>query len=82
MRAMHIFNRLKEKSIFGNNEIPGEARFKQYVDLIIIDEAERLQPRAIEQIRDIYDKKSLTIILIRMPGIEKVNKILAALFKD
>ena len=65
------FNFLKEKSIYGNNEVPYEARFKSYVDLIIIDEADRLRSSAIEQIRDIYDKENITVILIGMPGIEK-----------
>jgi DNA transposition AAA+ family ATPase len=69
--TIYTFNRLKEKSIFGNNKIPHEARLKSYVDLIIIDEADRLQSKSIEQIRDIYDKEDLTIILIGMPGIEK-----------
>lgn len=41
------------------------------VELIIIDEAERLGPTAPELMRDRYDRDKIALILIGMPGIEK-----------
>lgn len=54
-------------------------RENNYVEIIIIDEADRLQPKALEAIRDIYDRglsfyknnPQIAVILIGMPGIEK-----------
>jgi DNA transposition AAA+ family ATPase len=42
-----------------------------YVELLIIDEAERLKPAALETLRDRFDRRHLGLILIGMPGSDK-----------
>lgn len=44
---------------------------RNYVELIIVDEAERLRPAALELLRDRYDRDDIALILIGMPGLEK-----------
>lgn len=40
-------------------------------ELLIIDESERLATPALEHLRDLFDRTSIGVILIGMPGIEK-----------
>jgi len=44
---------------------------RRLVELLIIDESERLPTAAIELIRDIFDRTGVGVILIGMPGLEK-----------
>ncbi len=42
-----------------------------FVELLIVDEAERLSTTALEYMRDLFDRHGVGLILIGMPGIEK-----------
>ena len=50
---------------------PGVHDSRRLVELLIIDESERLPTTAIELIRDIFDRTGVGVILIGMPGLEK-----------
>jgi DNA transposition AAA+ family ATPase len=55
----------EEESVYAN--------FSEYngIDLVIIDEIDRLKLQHLEQLRSIYDQNNLAMIFIGMPGIEK-----------
>jgi len=49
----------------------GSRRTQNYVQLIIIDESERLSATGLELLRDRYDRDNIALIFIGMPGLEK-----------
>lgn len=50
------------------------------VELLIIDESERLTPKALEYVRDLFDRTKIGVILIGMPGMEKTISRYAQLY--
>jgi len=49
----------------------GRIPWKPFVELVTIDESERLNANCLELMRDRYDRTNVAFILIGMPGIEK-----------
>jgi len=41
------------------------------IQLLVIDEAERLSAQGLEHVRDLFDRTGIGVILIGMPGLEK-----------
>ena len=54
-----------------NDELEPIHEHNSDIELLIFDEAERLSMNAVEFIRSIFDKKSIGVMLIGMPGMEK-----------
>ncbi|MCI2953384.1 AAA family ATPase [Staphylococcus capitis] len=66
------YRSLKKQEEFNGLEELVRLQPRNYeIDLIIIDEVDRLNYKTLEIIRDIYDQLDIGVVLIGMPGIEK-----------
>ncbi len=65
------FDQLIDQAACWHNFDAGPFSPHKYLKLLIIDEADRLKPNSLEVIRDIYERTSLSIMLIGSSGFDK-----------
>jgi DNA transposition AAA+ family ATPase len=55
----------------GEREFLVTRRFSHFIELLIVDEANRLKDAGLELIRDIADRGEIGLVLLGMPGLDK-----------
>ncbi|WP_204174394.1 ATP-binding protein, partial [Staphylococcus sp. GDY8P19P] len=61
-QKLHVVNK------YGHEHSKHYSDMFKYIDLIIVDEIDRLKVQHLEQLRAIYDEHNLAMIFIGMPG--------------
>ncbi len=70
-RTRNVLSRIVENALHTHEgSVPDEFP-RDCTELILVDEADRLTVPGLEQMRDLYDRSQIGLILMGMPGLEK-----------
>jgi len=72
LRLRNKFDEVIDQAIMWHGNDYARSQYKaKRMDLLVVDEADRLKFQALEHLRDLYDRGNLGIVLMGMPGFQK-----------